>query len=163
MNEQSYEYRTGQTQPPKSSRGLIAFLLICIILLGGVVSVLGMMNIHLFRQLQQAEEQTPLSFAQGDIDPVDTEETTLTLGGITVQEMPAMYSEIYDLPAGLYVVDSQLDTILPGDVLTEFDGAAITTLEELNTSYAKKKPGDQLWFSFHRQGEAFSLSIPFGN
>ena len=163
MNEQSYEYRTGQTQPPKSSRGLIAFLLICIILLGGVVSVLGMMNIHLFRQLQQAEEQTPLSFAQGDIDPVDTEETTLTLGGITVQEMPAMYSEIYDLPAGLYVVDSQLDTILPGDVLTEFDGTAITTLEELNTSYAKKKLGDQLRFSFHRQGESFSLTIPFGN
>ena len=165
MNEQSYEYRTGQTQPPKSSRGLIAFLLICIILLGGVVSVLGMMNIHLFRQLQQAEEQTPLSFAQGDIDPVDTEETTLTLGGITVQEMPAMYSEIYDLPKGLYVVDApENGPVLPGDVLVGFDRSAVGSLAMLNALQETCKAGQKIDMTFFRQdADYFTHTITFGN
>lgn len=162
MDEQFYEYRTGQTQPPKSSRGLIAFLLICIILLGGVVSVLGMMNIRLLGKLQQANTETPLSFAAGDPAPVELEDT-LTVGGFTVQELPEVYQHIYTLPAGLFVVDSQLDTVLPGDVLTAVDGSAVTSLAELNTLYAQKKAGDQLWFTFHRQGESFSLTIPFGN
>ncbi len=163
MNEQSYEYRTGQTQPAKSSRGIIAFLLICVILLGGTVSILGLMNIHLLAKLRQANTDTPLSFAQGDFSPVEPEGAGLTVAGITVQELPEVYQQFHDLPAGLFVVDSQVDTILPGDVLTQFDGAAVTTLEELNTLYTQKKVGDRLWFTFHRQGEAFSYSTFFGN
>ena len=163
MNEHSYEYRTGQTQPAKSNRGLIAFLLICIILLGGVVSILGLMNIHLLAKLQQANTKTPLSFAEGDAAPVAPEGGSLTVSGITVQELPEVYQQLYDLPAGLFVVDSQRDTVLPGDVLTQFDGSAVTTLEELNALYAQKKSGDRLWFTFHRQGETFSYSTFFGN
>ncbi len=162
MNEQSFEYRTGQTKPQKSSRGLIAFLLICVIFLCGLVSVLGMLNIRMLEKLQQIHTQTPLSFAEGDMSPTTTEDS-LIVAGITVQQPPEVYQQIYGLPAGLFVVDSQLDTILPGDVLTRFDGTAVTTLEELNALYAKKKAGDQLFFTFHRQGEAFTLTIPFGN
>lgn len=163
MDEQYYEYRTGQTKPQKSSRGLIAFLLICVIFLCGVVSLLGMLNIHLFRQLQQLGTETPLSFAEGELDPTALEEQSLTVGGITVQELPEVYQQLHELPPGLFVVDSQVEQILPGDVLTEFDGAAVTTLEELNTLYAGKTAGDRLWFTFHRQGEAFSYSTFFGN
>ena len=36
MDEQYFEYRTGETHPRKNSRGLIAFLLICVIFLCGV-------------------------------------------------------------------------------------------------------------------------------
>ena len=164
MNEHSNEYRNGQTQPQKNRNGLIAFLLICVIFLCGVVSALGLMNIRLFRQLQEANPTAPLSFAQGDSAPVEPEGDSLTVGGITVQEMPAMYQQIYNLPAGLYVIDAPAGgPVAPGDVLTEFDGAAVVNLEELKALYAKKKAGDRLWFTFHREGNTFSYTVPFEN
>lgn len=44
-------YNIGHTEPPKSRSGLIAVLLIVIIFLGGVISILGLLNISLFQQL----------------------------------------------------------------------------------------------------------------
>ena len=52
MDEQQFEYRTGRTEPQKKHNGLIAFLLILVIFLSGLVSVLGILNIHLFRLLE---------------------------------------------------------------------------------------------------------------
>lgn len=43
-------YKTGSTQPPKSHGGLIAFLLILVIFLGGISSALGLLNIQLLSQ-----------------------------------------------------------------------------------------------------------------
>lgn len=163
MNEHNYEYRTGRTRPQKSRSGLITGLLIAVIFLGGVVSVLGLLNIKLFRQLQQTQTETPLSFAQGDTDPAATEGQYLTVAGVTLQELPSLYQQLYNLPEGLYVVGADRETVLPGDVLVSFDGTAVTTLSELNALYAQKKAGDQLWFTFHRQGQEFSYTVPFGN
>ena len=44
-------YKIGHTEPPKSKGGVIAVLLIVIIFLGGVISILGLLNISLFQQL----------------------------------------------------------------------------------------------------------------
>ena len=46
-------YGTGRTQPRKNHGGIIAFLLILVILLSGVVGILGTMNVKLFNQLKQ--------------------------------------------------------------------------------------------------------------
>ena len=46
-------YETGRTQPPKNRSGLIAFLLAAVIFLGGLVSVMGILNIRLFAQLRR--------------------------------------------------------------------------------------------------------------
>ena len=152
MDEQAYEYRTGRTEPAKHHRGIIAFLLICVIFLCGVVSVLGMMNIRLFRKLQKANTHTPLSFAQGDITPVQPEGDYLTVGGITVQEMPEMYSDVYDLPKGLYVVDApENGPILPGDVLVGFDRSAVGSLAVLNALQDACKAGQKIDMTFFRQ------------
>ena len=51
-------YQTGSTRPPKSHGGLIAFLLGLVIFLSGISTVLGLMNIQLFRQLNELEEPT---------------------------------------------------------------------------------------------------------
>lgn len=58
-------YRTGSTQPPKNHRGLIAVLLVAVILLCGIVSVLGVMNIRLFRQVNtpDADNSLPIMFS----------------------------------------------------------------------------------------------------
>ena len=57
-------YKTGSTKPPKNRGGAIAVLLVAVILLGGVASVLGVMNVRLFRQLN-SESNNSVSFLEG--------------------------------------------------------------------------------------------------
>ncbi len=67
-------YETGRTKPPKSHGGLIAFLLVTVILLCGLVSALGLLNIRLFAELNSRQEQDALSFINeglGDSDPFE--------------------------------------------------------------------------------------------
>ena len=163
MNEQSYEYRTGQTQPAKSNRGLIAFLLICVIFLAGLVSLLGMMNIHLLSKLREKEQDTPLSFAQGDATPAEDDALSLTVEGLVFQELPEVYQQMYELPSGLYVVDTpENSAILPGDVLLTFNGTAVPTLSQLQSLYEAHAPGEKIPLTFHREGETFTHTITLG-
>ncbi|MBR4017882.1 MAG: PDZ domain-containing protein [Oscillospiraceae bacterium] len=163
MDEQYFEYRTGETHPRKNSRGLIAFLLICVIFLCGVVSVLGLLNIHLLAQLQRSGE-SPLSFGEGNLSLTAPEGDSLTVAGITVQELSDLHQQVYDLPAGLYVVNAPEGIpVEPGDVLTTFDGTAVTSLEALNALLTQTKTGDRVWFVFSRQGNTFSYTIPLGD
>ena len=50
-------YGTGRTKPPKNHGGLIAVLLVIVIFLGGLVSVLGILNVKMFRQLKDQESR----------------------------------------------------------------------------------------------------------
>ena len=52
-------YGTGRTQPPKSHGGLIAVLLVAVIFLGGLVSVLGILNVKLFNELNDQPNENP--------------------------------------------------------------------------------------------------------
>ena len=49
-------YGTGPTEPPKNRGGLVALLLILVIFLIGIITVLGILNVRLFHQLQSQEE-----------------------------------------------------------------------------------------------------------
>ena len=49
-------YGTGPMEPPKSHSGLLALLLILVIFLCGIITVLGILNIRLFKQLNLQEE-----------------------------------------------------------------------------------------------------------
>ena len=51
-------YQTGAIQEPKGSSAFIAFLLLLVILLGGICSLLGLLNIRLLAQLSETPEQT---------------------------------------------------------------------------------------------------------
>ena len=59
-NRDSYE--TGSTKPPKSHGGAVAVLLIAVILLCSAATALGIMNIKLYRKLQ---EDPSVSFSAG--------------------------------------------------------------------------------------------------
>lgn len=51
-NEQTLNsYQTGSTRPPKKHRALVSILLAAVIVLGGISSALGVLNIRLFRQI----------------------------------------------------------------------------------------------------------------
>jgi len=89
-------YRTGATKPSKKHTGLIAVLLIAIILLCGVVSILGVMNIRLFRQLNNTPEQNDLpTIIHNKTEPnfsslpsYPSEETTGTAETIAISVSP---------------------------------------------------------------------------
>ena len=69
-------YGTGNTRPPKNHGGLIAVLLIIVIFLSGIVSVLSLMNVKLFKELNQLsrqEQNLPVSFY--DVEESDTLES----------------------------------------------------------------------------------------
>ena len=67
-------YGTGPTQPPKSRGGVVALMLILIIFLCGIITVLGVLNIKLFRQLQvqKVEEELSISFTTESTLPEET-------------------------------------------------------------------------------------------
>ena len=68
-------YETGSTKPPKNRGGLLCVLLVAVVVLGGVVSALGIMNIRLFRQLNEdGEPAASVSFNEGTEFPSDPSE-----------------------------------------------------------------------------------------
>lgn len=63
-------YQTGAIRPPKPSSGLVAFLLVLVIFLGGICSALGILNIRLLQKLAQIDrETTPLAMASQPEQP----------------------------------------------------------------------------------------------
>ena len=81
MNQQDFEkdglwqdnsYRTGSTNPPKGNNKWLIVLLVAVILLGGLSSVLGIMNVQLFRQVSQYQQE---GSRQPQFRPGNKEET----------------------------------------------------------------------------------------
>ena len=69
-------WQTGSTQPPKDRGGTMAVLLILIIFLCGIITVLGIMNVKLFTQLQTREEvHTSISFTPEETVAATIQET----------------------------------------------------------------------------------------
>ena len=137
MDEQRNEYRTGRTEPRRKHNGFIALLLILVIFLSGLVSVLGIMNIHLFRMLDAKKDAAPLSFSRQEaLSPTQAEDAVI-FAGMTIQEIPAVYQSVHELPAGLYISyvqegsAAQQAGILAGDVLECINGTSVTTLDAL--------------------------------
>jgi len=63
-------WQTGSTEPPKDKGGMMALLLILIIFLCGIITVLGILNVKLFNQLQTEKEvSTSISFTPEETTP----------------------------------------------------------------------------------------------
>ena len=68
-------YETGSTNPPKSHGGLVAVLLILVILLCGISSALGVINIRLAGKLEENHTKEPpaIFYPQDATDPTSVE------------------------------------------------------------------------------------------
>ena len=67
-------YGTGRTEPPKHRSGLLAMMLILVIFLCGIITVLGILNVRLFQQLQnQDPAELAISFRDVETQPQETE------------------------------------------------------------------------------------------
>jgi len=56
-------YGTGRTQPPKNNGGAYALLLILVIFLCGIITLLSILNVRLFQQLNKQEEAAELAIS----------------------------------------------------------------------------------------------------
>ena len=87
-NQEEWEqnvYQTGSTHPPKNHRTTVALLLVAVIFLGGIVSALSLLNIHLFRQNNNKDKEL-MSFHFSGETTQATEERTGEEASVPVGE-----------------------------------------------------------------------------
>lgn len=174
MDEQfvDHEYRTGSTSPRKNHNSLVAVLLICVIFLAGVVSAMGILNIRLFRQLEQLTRENAafVSFFEGDgVSPTGVaadQAYSRDFAGITVQELSLLCRQMYNLPEGLYVsqveAGSQAEQlgIVPGDVLIMADGVQTYGLDALEALLDRR--GEEVVLTLCRNGQRRECTLSLG-
>ena len=104
MEERNYNdpwddgvYGTGRTDPPKEKGGLFAVLLILVIFLCGIVTMLSILNVKLFQQLNlEREESLSISFTP---DPTEDTAVLSTEPANTLPQFCAEHSLTIDLQA----------------------------------------------------------------
>lgn len=151
-------YGTGRTEPPKNHGGTVALLLILIIFLGGIITVLGVLNVRLFQKLNtQRESEQSISFATGATLPAEaaalpTESLAETLGEDTptidlqkcpqgVENVPTegalslqeIYSRNIDSVASITSTGQGATATGTGVILTE-DGYIVTNCHVVENS-----------------------------
>ncbi len=89
--------------------------------------------------------------------------------GISYQPVDAYTAAVYQVPQGIIVVEVQPDSdvaakgILVGDIITEIDGKAATTTQEVQEALDGKVPGDTITLTVYRRsgssGRVFQVTI----
>ncbi len=161
-------YRTGTTQPPKSHRGLIAVLLTLVILLGGIASIMSIVNFRLLKRLGAAMENTvPISIHQSSDStvspespvPIDAESSSL---GITGEPISPLYQFYYQLPPGLLITHVEEGSaahragIRQNDILLVIDSEEVTDSERLNAVLSGLTPGETVQIQIYRMSKQHS-------
>lgn len=85
--------------------------------------------------------------------------------GISGTTMAQNVGDTYEIPVGVYVVNvtpggsAELGGIKPKDIILEFDGTKITTIEELKNLIQSKKVGDLVDVRILRGSEKINLQV----
>lgn len=155
-------YETGSTRPPKQHGGLIAFLLVLVVLLGGICSALGLLNLRLLQQLanSQPDPDTLYLFEEAEAsapaDTIATGDDRLPLLGVSGQTVSEFDRRYYALPEGVLVTDVAEDLcayaagIRAGDVICSLEGRKIATQEELSSALDECDPGQTVQVEYYR-------------
>ncbi len=179
MNERTIDpweqdsYQTGSTQPPKSRGGLVAVLFVTVILLCGITTALGVMNVRLFKKLQ--DNHAPMAFyPAATSDTKSTAETpTANHGSGEAQpELDVLCETVsprdqcyYDLPAGVLVVHAAeagpaaKAGIKESDIITRCNGADVKSVEELTAALEHCQPGQPVDMTLYRHRTKSELSV----
>lgn len=170
FRQEEQTYQTGSTNPPKNYGGIIAFLLVLVIFLCGISTALGLMNIHLFRQLSSAqspEETGAVAFSDSarlESSLTDTSAVRFSLG-FTGQGVPDFWQHYHDLPQGIYITEVDEASIAekcglqPGDVLISLDSIPVPNTELLSSMLEQYHSGDTLAAVVCRSGNELYLTL----
>lgn len=158
-------YQTGSTCPPKEHGSTLVLILCLLVFLCGTATTLGMVKIHLARQLgEEAElEEIPVSFTR---TAAQTAQGNLPLG-FTGQEVSTFWQEYNDLPQGIYITqvdlfsDAAAKGLEPGDILLSMDGVRITSTDAFNSQLSTYEAGDSVTLTVYQSGKQVSLNLIF--
>ena len=144
-------YQTGSTQPRKSRSGIITILIAIVIFLGGIVSVLGLLNIRLFQKVLSSNTgSAPVSFSQSQTEPTATYEdaTPATVSGDTTIQLNQTPESVENVPQtgglslqSIYekaidsVVSVSCDTGTGTGVVFSADGYIVTNAHVIGNGY----------------------------
>ena len=162
-------YETGRTQPPKDRNGLVSFLLVVIIILGGLVSALSILNIRLFAQLQFRETENAFVPVILETTEPSTPHQLPRSGhdnlGLTGEKVSTFYQRYYGLPEGLYVTAVESGSaadflgIEPGDVLLSLGGIPVTDADSFTAILRSAHVGDVLEGILYRGSRQYSFQF----
>lgn len=91
-----------------------------------------------------------------------------TFIGISGREITSIYSDLYNLPVGIYITDVTVGSgaekagIKSGDVLISLDERTIETMVDLDAVKEAHKPGDTVTAVVSRNGTNVTLKLTFG-
>lgn len=174
-------YQTGPSKPQKGQSVLITVLLMAVILLGGIASALGIMNIRLLAQLveqqsselylsvdtTQTEDEISDDFFHSDktVEAQLPEEEVLQLRlGIRVQELNALCRQYWQLSSGVEVVAAEDGTQLQeGDILVSINGEKLTEISQLYSIVDAAQEKDVLRLGVLRAGQHFTVDVTVEN
>lgn len=91
--------------------------------------------------------------------------------GVSMAQIDSQMAQYYNLPTdtGVYVANVYADSaaaeggIEKGDIITSFDGSAITSPSDLQMKVREKNPGDTVDVVVNRGGEEKTLSVTLGS
>lgn len=168
-------YGTGSTEPPRNNGSLVALLLILVICLAGLVSALGLLNIRLFRALEQQPRSDTASLslfedAQGEAVPeldiaVATAPREYNFLGIAGEAVSPFYQRYYHFPAGIYITDVSPSStaermgLQPGDVLVSINGISASDPDNLQSQISGYAAGSRMNLVIYRGGRELTLSF----
>lgn len=173
-----HSYGNGSTQPPKSHGGIIAVLLVLVILLGGISSALGILNIRLFSMPESTEStEDDLHFdgtaVPGNSFPQQQEAPTVPAEiqdllrsrlGITGETVSGFYQHYYRLPAGLLIIEVSenapqgVPEFQAGDILVSVNGTRVTSPQEAAAALEDLLPGTPATLLLFRAGSELTVS-----
>lgn len=164
---ESNTYRTGSTTPPKAHSGLVAILLVLVIFLAGLVSILSVLNIRLFSEFYETQQQEniPLSLEIGEqqennLLPEEAEPVAASDNksiGIMGDEVTPVYQKHFKLPEGLFITHvvehSTADEqgIREGDVLVSIGNSAVTDESSLKNFLEAQDLGEECTALIYRR------------
>lgn len=171
-------YQTGVSKPKKHQSGRITVLLMAVILLGGLASALGIMNVRLLSRLtRQQDAVLPLSMESSNHEHIavrgnapysaqaSTEETMERRLGFRVQDLSQLCRKYWNLSAGLEVV-SVSDSDCPlqeGDILFSADGEKLTGTDQLYRLIDGAEAESKLKLQVLRGRQSFTVELTVKN
>ncbi len=172
QNNAQDSYKTGSTKPPKSRGGLVAGLLIAVILLAGVSSILGVMNIHLFRMLE-ADRGNLVAFLENMPTEAKTagDDSGSPMPGLTVSDISELDQRYFGLPAGVLITAAETQGcaakagLAAGDIIMSINGSEVLSVQELEQALKDCQEGDRIEVTFyrHRTGKQHKTTVILEN
>lgn len=161
-------YGTGSTHPDRSRDGLWAVLLAVVIFLGGVGSLMNLLNIQLFHKIKEAEPAVTFSRQTEPAAQVDGIGSKTPMLGIRCETVGHFLESYYQLPQGVYVTQvipggaAQDAGLVRGDVIVTFDGTTVENVTELADLIYARQVGDFVRLTVIREGKSHCLDVILG-